>query len=76
MMPMLQELSDFKGMTTAQVFGAVVVSLACLAFFAEVFADGVSTSIRALRGPRQVISHNICPKCQKIKTQEIDPSNP
>ena len=71
-MLMLQEISDFKGLTTAQVIGGVVVSLAVIAFFFEMFTDGITTSIRALRGPRQIITHNICPKCQKIKTQEID----
>jgi hypothetical protein len=73
MMLMLQELSDLKGLTTAQVIGLVVIVMIIGAVWMELAGDGVSNILHALRGPKQIISHNICPKCQKVQTQEIDP---
>jgi hypothetical protein len=73
-MLMLQELSDLKGLTTAQVIGGVVIVIIGAITVMQIWGDGAfSEIIRALRGPKQIVSHNICPKCQKVQTQEIDP---
>jgi hypothetical protein len=73
-MMMLQELSDLKGLTTAQVIGGVTVIIVIALIWAEVFGDFVTGIIAALRQPQVIVSHNICPRCQRIQTQEIDPS--
>ena len=74
-MLMLQELSDLKGLTTAQVIGGVVIVIIITIAALEIWGDGAfSDIIRALRGPRQIVTHNICPKCLKTKTTEIDPN--
>jgi len=55
--------------------GAVMMGLIVFVFLEWIsswWGDGgvISNIIGSLRGPRQIISHNICPKCQKITDQD------
>jgi hypothetical protein len=72
---MWDDLSWLRGFGwPGAIVGGIIVLAIIEAWTRVVMDEGVITSIiRVLRGPRQIITHNICPKCGKIKTTVIDP---
>jgi hypothetical protein len=78
---MLSEIPDISHYSPAVQIVIIVISalgsFIGVLFFLELitggdFLEGLSDIIVKIRGPRVIVTHNICPKCQKIKTQEIN----
>jgi hypothetical protein len=68
-----QDLDFLRGLTTPQVIGGITIIIVVALIWAEVFGDFITGIIAALRRPQVIVSHNICPRCQRVQTQEIDP---
>jgi hypothetical protein len=75
----MEELNWLKGLGTVGAICGTIIVLAVAEFYSRFCMDSergvISGIIHSLRGPRQIITHNVCPKCQKAATKTIDPED-